>query len=248
MSAAAPVAVAAAPAAGAGAAAVAEEKTEFTVVLAAVGEKINVIKEIRAIANLGLKEAKDPGGPQDGQGGVNKDEAAKLKKQLEDAGRQGRGQVRRPAIGPELTRRPSGGCGWHPPGCSRRRRPLSEERPVPGSRGRRSCRLGASRRCQFEDDEQRWRSHSRSQAHSQALRAHFRGRPDAPNLIEVQKNSYDQFLQKDEDLSGAQPGLPGSIQSRSSPIRDFSERAQLEFLKYGSRSRSATSRSASSTA
>ncbi|HKO10158.1 MAG TPA: 50S ribosomal protein L7/L12 [Alphaproteobacteria bacterium] len=90
VSAAAPVALAAAPAAGgAGAGAVAEEKTEFTVVLAAVGEKkINVIKEIRAITNLGLKEAKDlvEGAPKTVKEGVNKDEAAKLKKQLEDAG------------------------------------------------------------------------------------------------------------------------------------------------------------------
>jgi large subunit ribosomal protein L7/L12 len=89
VSAAAPVAVATAPAAGAGAAAVAEEKTEFTVVLAAAGEKkINVIKEIRAITNLGLKEAKDlvEGAPKTVKEGVNKDEAAKLKKQLEDAG------------------------------------------------------------------------------------------------------------------------------------------------------------------
>jgi len=89
VSAAAPVAVAAAPAAGAGAAAVAEEKTEFTVVLAAAGEKkINVIKEIRAITNLGLKEAKDlvEGAPKTVKEGVNKDEAAKLKEQLEDAG------------------------------------------------------------------------------------------------------------------------------------------------------------------
>jgi len=89
VSAAAPVAVAAAPAAGAGAAAAAEEKTEFTVVLAAAGEKkINVIKEIRAITNLGLKEAKDlvEGAPKTVKEGVNKDEAAKLKKQLEDAG------------------------------------------------------------------------------------------------------------------------------------------------------------------
>ena len=90
VSAAAPVALAAAPAAGgAGAGAVAEEKTEFTVVLAAVGEKkINVIKEIRAITNLGLKDAKDlvEGAPKTVKEGVNKDEAAKLKKQLEDAG------------------------------------------------------------------------------------------------------------------------------------------------------------------
>jgi len=90
VSAAAPVALAAAPAAGgAGAAAAAEEKTEFTVVLAAAGEKkINVIKEIRAITSLGLKEAKDlvEGAPKTVKEGVNKDEAAKIKKQLEDAG------------------------------------------------------------------------------------------------------------------------------------------------------------------
>jgi large subunit ribosomal protein L7/L12 len=91
VSAAAPVAVAAMPAAGgAGAgAAAAEEKTEFTVVLAAAGEKkINVIKEVRAITNLGLKEAKDlvEGAPKTVKDGVSKDEAAKLKKQLEDAG------------------------------------------------------------------------------------------------------------------------------------------------------------------
>src|SRR5579863_2324353 len=89
VSAAAPVAVAAA---GGGAAAPAEaavEKTEFTVVLAAAGDKkINVIKEVRAITSLGLKEAKDlvEGAPKPVKEGVNKDEAAKIKKQLEDAG------------------------------------------------------------------------------------------------------------------------------------------------------------------
>jgi large subunit ribosomal protein L7/L12 len=89
VSAAAPVAVAAA---GGGAAAPAEaaaEKTEFTVVLATAGDKkINVIKEVRAITNLGLKEAKDlvEGAPKPVKEGVNKDEAAKIKKQLEDAG------------------------------------------------------------------------------------------------------------------------------------------------------------------
>src|SRR5579872_4860946 len=91
VSAAAPVAVAAAPAAGAAAAPAApvEEQTEFTVVLAKAGEKkINVIKEVRAITGLGLKEAKDlvEGAPKPVREGVNKDEAAKLKKQLEDAG------------------------------------------------------------------------------------------------------------------------------------------------------------------
>src|SRR5258706_15595222 len=90
VSAAAPVAVAAAPGAGGGAAAaVAEEQTEFTVMLAAAGEKkINVIKEVRAITSLGLKEAKDlvEGAPKAVKEGVSKDEAAKLKKQLEDAG------------------------------------------------------------------------------------------------------------------------------------------------------------------
>ncbi|HEV3177194.1 MAG TPA: 50S ribosomal protein L7/L12 [Stellaceae bacterium] len=90
VSAAAPIAVAAA--AGGGAAPAAEaaaEKTEFSVVLAAVGEKkINVIKEVRAITGLGLKEAKDlvEGAPKPVKEGVNKDEAAKIKKQLEDAG------------------------------------------------------------------------------------------------------------------------------------------------------------------
>jgi large subunit ribosomal protein L7/L12 len=90
VSAAAPVAIAAA--AGGGAAPAAEaaaEKTEFSVVLAAAGEKkINVIKEVRAITGLGLKEAKDlvEGAPKPVKEGVNKDEAAKIRKQLEDAG------------------------------------------------------------------------------------------------------------------------------------------------------------------
>ena len=88
VSAAAPVAMMAAAAGGAPAAA-AEEKTEFTVVLAAAGaQKINVIKEVRAITGLGLKEAKDlvEGAPKPVKEGVNKDEADKIKKQLEGAG------------------------------------------------------------------------------------------------------------------------------------------------------------------
>ena len=87
VSAAAPVAVAAAPGAGGGEAA--EEKTEFDVVLTAFGEKkINVIKEVRAITGLGLKEAKDlvEGAPKPVKEGVDKDEAAKVKEQLESAG------------------------------------------------------------------------------------------------------------------------------------------------------------------
>src|ERR1700759_4018671 len=89
VSAAAPVAVAAAPAGGGAAAAPVEEQTEFTVVLAKAGEKkINVIKEVRAITGLGLKEAKDlvEGAPKPVKEGVNKTEAAELKKKLEDAG------------------------------------------------------------------------------------------------------------------------------------------------------------------
>ncbi|MBV8614653.1 MAG: 50S ribosomal protein L7/L12 [Acetobacteraceae bacterium] len=89
VSAAAPVAVAAAPAAGAAAPAPAEEQTEFTVILAKAGDKkINVIKEVRAITGLGLKEAKDlvEGAPKTVKEGVSKDEAAKLRKQLEDQG------------------------------------------------------------------------------------------------------------------------------------------------------------------
>jgi large subunit ribosomal protein L7/L12 len=89
VSAAAPVAMAAA---GGGAAAAAEapaEKTEFDVILAAIGEKkVNVIKEVRAVTSLGLKEAKDlvEAAPKAVKEGVNKEEAAKIKKQLEDAG------------------------------------------------------------------------------------------------------------------------------------------------------------------
>ena len=88
VSAAAAVAVAG-PAGGGAAAAPAEEKTEFTVVLAAAGDKkIEVIKEVRAITGLGLKEAKDlvEAGGKAVKEGVSKDEAAKLKKQLEDQG------------------------------------------------------------------------------------------------------------------------------------------------------------------
>jgi len=87
VSAAAAVAVAAAP--GAAAAPAAEEQTEFAVILKSGGEKkINVIKEVRAITGLGLKEAKDlvEAGGKTVKEGVNKEEAAKLKKQLEDLG------------------------------------------------------------------------------------------------------------------------------------------------------------------
>ena len=91
VSAAAPVAVAAAgaPAAGGAAAAPAEEQTEFNVILSASGDKkINVIKEVRAITGLGLKEAKDlvEAAPKAVKEGVNKEEAAKIKKILEDNG------------------------------------------------------------------------------------------------------------------------------------------------------------------
>jgi large subunit ribosomal protein L7/L12 len=88
VSAAAAVAVAAAPGAAA-AAAPAEEKTEFTVVLATIGDKkIEVIKEVRALTGLGLKEAKDlvEGAPKPVKEGVNKDEAAKIKATLEKVG------------------------------------------------------------------------------------------------------------------------------------------------------------------
>jgi len=90
VSAAAPVAVAAAgPAGGGAAAAPVEEQTEFTVILAAAGEKkINVIKEIRTITGLGLKEAKDlvEGAPKTVKESATKDEAAAIKKTLEEQG------------------------------------------------------------------------------------------------------------------------------------------------------------------
>ena len=89
VSAAAPVAVAAAGAAPSDAAAAAEEKDEFTIVLAAAGDKkINVIKEVRTITGLGLKEAKDlvEGAPKELKTGVSKDEANGFKEKLEAAG------------------------------------------------------------------------------------------------------------------------------------------------------------------
>ena len=89
VSAAAAVAVAAPGAAGGGAAAPAEEKTDFTVTLTEVGgNKINVIKVVREITSLGLKEAKDlvDGAPKTVKDGVSKDEAATIKKKFEDAG------------------------------------------------------------------------------------------------------------------------------------------------------------------
>jgi large subunit ribosomal protein L7/L12 len=91
VSAAAPVAVATGPAAAGAAApaAAAEEQTEFTVILADAGDKkINVIKEVRTITGLGLKEAKDlvEAAPKPVKEGVGKDEVAKIKKMLEDAG------------------------------------------------------------------------------------------------------------------------------------------------------------------
>jgi large subunit ribosomal protein L7/L12 len=89
VSAAAPVAVAAAGGAPAGDAEAAEEQTEFDVILAGAGaQKINVIKEVRGITGLGLKEAKDlvEGAPKPVKEGISKDEAEEIKKKLEDAG------------------------------------------------------------------------------------------------------------------------------------------------------------------
>lgn len=89
VSAAAAVAVAAGPAAGGAAAAPAEEQTEFTVILAAIGDKkIEVIKEVRAVTGLGLKEAKDlvEGAPKPIKEGIGKEEAEKIKAALEKAG------------------------------------------------------------------------------------------------------------------------------------------------------------------
>jgi large subunit ribosomal protein L7/L12 len=91
VSAAAPVAAAAGPAAGGGAAAAVEEQTEFNVVMTSFGEnKVSVIKVVRAVTGLGLKEAKDlvEGAPSTVKEGVKKDEAETIKKQLEDAGAQ----------------------------------------------------------------------------------------------------------------------------------------------------------------
>ncbi len=95
----------------AAAAAAVEEQTEFSVILKSGGDKkINVIKEVRAITGLGLKEAKDlvEAGGKTVKEGVSKDEAAKLKKQLEDQGAVGRAEVRRWAAGSGQQGRPAG--------------------------------------------------------------------------------------------------------------------------------------------
>jgi len=84
-----PVAVAGVPAGGAAAPAAVEEKTEYTVVLSAIGDKkINVIKAVREVASLGLKEAKDlvEGAPKPVKEGVSKEEAESIKKKFEEAG------------------------------------------------------------------------------------------------------------------------------------------------------------------
>jgi large subunit ribosomal protein L7/L12 len=89
VSAAAAAAAVAAPAGGGGAAAAAEEKTEFSVILAATGDnKVNVIKVVRAVTGLGLKEAKDlvDGAPKAVKEGIPRKDAEEIKKQLEDAG------------------------------------------------------------------------------------------------------------------------------------------------------------------
>jgi len=89
VSAVAAAAAVAAPAAGGGAAAAAEEKTEFSVILAATGDnKVNVIKVVRAVTGLGLKEAKDlvDGAPKPVKEGIPKKDAEEIKKQLEEAG------------------------------------------------------------------------------------------------------------------------------------------------------------------
>ncbi|MEO0651210.1 MAG: 50S ribosomal protein L7/L12 [Planctomycetota bacterium] len=89
VSAAAPVAVAAAPGAGGGGGEAVEEKTSFDVILESGGDKkINVIKEVRAITGLGLKEAKEvvDGAPKPIKEGVSKDEAEEIKKKIEEAG------------------------------------------------------------------------------------------------------------------------------------------------------------------
>ncbi len=91
VSAAAPMAVAMAPGAADGGAAAAEEQTEFSVILATVGDKkINVIKAVREVTSLGLKEAKDlvDGAPKPIKEGVSKDEAEQVKKKFEEAGAQ----------------------------------------------------------------------------------------------------------------------------------------------------------------
>ena len=259
VSAAAAVAVAAGPAGGGAAAAAVEEQTEFTVVLTAAGDKkIEVIKEVRAITGLGLKEAKDlvearsegRQGRRD-QGRGREDQGA-----AREGRRQGRAQVMR--RGPLAARRRSARRGpRHGPGGTQpagphprvegrfsggRRSPLRPRvrrdhgrcrptRRAPGA-GAREARACAGHRPQEGERGRDGSDVHRPEADPQVLRQ-IPEVAEMPNLIEVQKASYDQFLQVRRAARAAarDEGLEAVFKSVF-PITDFTGSALLEYVSY----------------
>ena len=244
VSAAAPVAVAV-PGAGAGGAAAeaAVEKTEFNVILAAAGEKkINVIKEVRAITGLGLKEAKDlvEGRAEGGQGRRQQGRGGEDQEAARRGGCDGRGQISRIEALPQAGRaancrafRPAGaGAGAR----GRARRPAFG---VCGVRGWSNAsvwlarRSGRRARSGSYDEEHPWLSRSRVASASARASGAFPEVAPMPNLIEVQKSSYDHFLQM---------GVRAGARAQRRPCRRCSSRSsrsatspiapRLEFVRY----------------
>ena len=228
--------------AGRGAAAAAapvEEQTEFTVILAKAGDKkINVIKEIRTITGLGLKEAKDlvEGAPKPVKEGVNKDEAAKIKKMLEDAGRHRGGQVVR-SIGTHSGARRRRAAALIGSGAGRESALIPA--PLPRFGGDIARAAGADGAADVRNGSQAGQSMnaiSRSFTGRKRIRRSFGRIPEVapmPNLIDVQRASYEAFLQMNVHARQPhpRPGLQEVFKSVF-PIDDFAGRGRLEFVYY----------------
>ena len=236
VSAAAPVAVAAAaPAAGAAAAAPAEEQTEFTVILAKAGEKkINVIKEVRTITGLGLKEAKDlvEGAPKPVKESVGKDEVAKIRR----CWRTPAPPWRSSSTIDESIQGAAGSPHHRPTGTGYGRKSAGS-RPVPRC-GERCTRAAGV----FVAADERWargravyERDYRSFTGRKRVRHNFGRIPEVapmPNLIDVQRASYEAFLQMNvQPDSRLHAGLQEVFKSVF-PIDDFTGRGRLEFVYY----------------
>ena len=215
------------------AAAAAEEKTEFNVVMESFGEnKVAVIKVVRTVTGLGLKEAKDlvEGAPSTVKEGVKKDEAETIKKQLEEAGAQGHHQVR-----------------WRLFVSARRFEPISHEGPAlvaMHSGDVRGRRLGGARSSVFRLSPQRltcrptnigeqaWRIRSLRRSAFARTSGSCRASLSVPYLLSIQIDSYQKFLQ--QEVAG--PSAPrwdctrrSAACSRSS---SYSGNAALEYVSY----------------
>ena len=238
VSAAAPVAVAAA--AGAAAAAPAEVKDEFTVILAAAGDKkINVIKAVREITGLGLKEAKDlvESAPEGGQGRRAEGRRREAQGQARGRGRQGRAEVSSLPVGPPPSAEGAEleiGTAPYPSGL-----PKSPFRQVAlcdgwGERlaGRELRESSGYFLPPLNLRGRRMATAFNTRKRIRRFFGHIESVAPMPNLIEVQKSSYESFLQRiiaaaKRTQSGLQEVFRGVF-----PIKDFAERASLEFVKY----------------